>query len=101
MVRKLLENENQNISLAEMAAVIDRTNGFSGADIAALCREASYGPIRSLGADIEKMDSANVRPIEFQDFEEALRQTKASVTECDLKGYAEWNERFGCGMEKN
>ena len=68
--------------------------GYSGADLTALCREAAYGPIRSL-PDITAIESSNVRPISFEDFKDATAQIRASVSEEDLHQYLEWNERFG------
>ncbi|KAH8041250.1 hypothetical protein HPB51_014398 [Rhipicephalus microplus] len=36
-----------------------------------------------------------VRPVAFKDFEEALCQVRASVSQDDLHGYVEWNSMYG------
>ncbi|KAH7960069.1 hypothetical protein HPB49_016739 [Dermacentor silvarum] len=38
---------------------------------------------------------AQVRPVAFKDFEEALCQVRASVSQDDLHGYVEWNSMYG------
>ena len=37
----------------------------------------------------------DVRPISLQDFEYALTQVRASVSEKDLDFFVEWNKKFG------
>lgn len=59
-----------------------------------LCREAAIGPIRSI-LDILNISSNDVRPISRQDFEEALTQVRASVSNQDLELYLDWNQKFG------
>ena len=77
---------------------MSRTRGYSGADMANLCRDAALGPIRSLDmAAIENVSSADIRPVSMDDFELALRQVKPSVSEQDLQSYKEWDSRFGSG----
>ena len=68
--------------------------GYSGSDVAGLCSEAAFGPIRCLD-DIRNVDATKVRPISVQDFEEALTGIRASVSDKDLLLYKEWNEQFG------
>lgn len=68
--------------------------GYSGADLSALCREAAYGPIRSL-PNIEHIDSSLVRPIIYADFIAATAQVRASVSQQDLRMYVEWNRQYG------
>ena len=38
-----------------------------------------------------------MRPVNFSDFEAALKVVKASVSEKDLDLYLDWNKQFGCG----
>lgn len=38
---------------------------------------------------------SQVRPIALVDFEEALTQVRASVSQADLRQYVDWNEKFG------
>ena len=96
IVKNLLSRQNHILSEFDYTQIGDLTDGYSGADMATLCKEAAMGPIRSL--DYSKMDSIqpeDVRSIEFLDFESALRQVKASVSDKDLQNYHDWNEQYG------
>ena len=96
IVKNLLSTQNQILCESDYKKIGDLTGGYSGADMATLCKEAAMGPIRSL--DYSKMDSIqpeDVRSIEFLDFESALRQVKASVSDKDLQNYHDWNEQYG------
>lgn len=62
-----------------------------------LCRDAAIGPIRSLDySKIADVSSEDIRAIHVVDFENSLRQVKASVSDQDLDLYKDWNERYGC-----
>jgi hypothetical protein len=50
-------------------------------------------PISSVSAD-------QVRPINFQDFVNAMNQVKASVSKSDLDAYFEWDKSFGSNSSK-
>ena len=89
-------SQNHCLSEGNYEEIGQLTAGYSGADMANLCKEAAMGPIRSL--DYSKMDSIqpeDVRSIEFLDFESALKQIKASVSDKDLQNYHNWNEQYG------
>ena len=74
------------------------TDGYSGADMANLCRDAAMGPIRSIDYSlIDKISTGEVRPIEKSDFDDALRQVKASVSDKDLDLYRDWDAKYGSG----
>ena len=78
--------------------MVQHSDGFSGADMTQLCREASLGPIRSLQAvDIATITPDQVRPIAYSDFENAFRTVRPSVSPEDLELYENWNRTFGCG----
>ncbi|NWI26714.1 FIGL1 protein, partial [Sula dactylatra] len=98
IVTRLMSREHCSLSEEEMEVIVKKSNGFSGADMAQLCREASLGPIRSLQAtDIATITPEQVRPIAFLDFESAFRTVRPSVSSKDLELYETWNQTFGCG----
>ncbi|KAL3191606.1 hypothetical protein MRX96_059704 [Rhipicephalus microplus] len=61
-----------------------------------VCRLLAQGPIRSLSFEtLQHITAQQVRPVAFKDFEEALCQVRASVSQDDLHGYVEWNSMYG------
>ncbi len=74
-----------NINLNELA---DATKGFSGADIAAVCREAALSALRRSGLKPTK--------VTIEDFEYALSITRPSITPELLNYYKE----FEASMKK-
>ncbi|CBK24593.2 uncharacterized protein [Blastocystis hominis] len=92
----LKKNENQ-IDDAQIDVLVERSEGYSCADIHNLCREAAMGPIRDVSkrGGIAGMNLSNLRPINMEDFEYAFGQVRASVGQDDLDGYKQWNEKFG------
>ena len=96
IVRNLLHSQTHLIKDNEFEEIGNLTEGYSGADMANLCKESAMGPIRSL--DYSRMESVqpeDVRPINFCDFQDALRQVKASVSDKDLQMYLDWNNQYG------
>ncbi|XP_060681474.1 fidgetin-like protein 1 [Hemiscyllium ocellatum] len=98
IVMKLMSHENCSLNPEEMELIIEQSEGYSGADMTQLCREAALGPIRSIQiADISTITPDQVRPIAFIDFKDALVNVRPSVSLKDLELYEEWNKTFGCG----
>eukprot|EP01006_Ploeotia_vitrea_P020548 TRINITY_DN52846_c0_g1_i1.p1 TRINITY_DN52846_c0_g1~~TRINITY_DN52846_c0_g1_i1.p1 ORF type:complete len:588 (-),score=70.98 TRINITY_DN52846_c0_g1_i1:578-2176(-) len=84
-----------------------KTAGYSGHDITCLCRDASMMKLRRLVRDktkeeIKQMgkqgDMSGDLPVSMQDFEEALRNTPASVNATQLTRYSKWMEEFGSAV---
>lgn len=101
MIRNLLKSENVQMQDHELEEVVRRTDGYSGADMKALCSEAAMGPIRGIsGTSMFTLNQEDVRPINFEDFADALKCVKATVSQKDLNVYAEWDETFGSGLGK-
>lgn len=98
IVTNLMAQEKNQLRDHELHSVVTATQGFSGADMTQLCREAALGPIRSIQlGDITTITAEQVRPILYSDFQEALNTVRPSVSSKDLELYEEWNKTFGCG----
>lgn len=98
IVTRLMSKEHCSLTEEEIELIVKKSNGYSGADMTQLCREASLGPIRSLQSmDIATIMPDQVRPIAFLDFESAFRTVRPSVSSKDLELYETWNQTFGCG----
>lgn len=98
IVTNLMAQEKNQLREQELDSVVAGTQGFSGADMTQLCREAALGPIRSIQlGDITTITAEQVRPILYSDFLEALNTVRPSVSSKDLELYDEWNKTFGCG----
>lgn len=100
--------KNEKLESVDLEDVVRRTEGYSGADIANLCREAAYMPMRRklksegrLGRKLndpawkEQFSQAVNIPLTMDDFNEALKNVKPSVGQGDLKHYMDWMEEFG------
>ncbi|XP_006136421.2 fidgetin-like protein 1 [Pelodiscus sinensis] len=98
IVTRLMSNEHCCLREEEIDLIVKKSDGFSGADMTQLCREASLGPIRSLqNMDIATITPEQVRPISFLDFDNAFKTVRPSVSSKDLELYEHWNQTFGCG----
>ncbi|KAL8583523.1 Fidgetin-like protein 1 [Nucella lapillus] len=96
IVRRLMSQQKCHLTEADIAAIGQQTDGYSGADMASLCREAALGPIRSIPFEqMEYIQPEQVPAITMRDFEAALPQVRPSVSEKDLDVYITWNNTYG------
>lgn len=96
LIKHLVKNYDCSMSEADFEKIAKFTEGYSGADMNSLCREAAMGPLRDVNTDIQNIDAANIRPISIRDFGRASRQVKSSVDPDDVKMYEDWDVKFGC-----
>jgi katanin p60 ATPase-containing subunit A1 len=84
--------------------IVKKTEGFSGADITNVCREAAYMPMRrklkNEGGfknitDLKKFEEEVSVPLKKEDFIEALKSVNKSVGKEDLHKYDNWMKEFG------
>ncbi|KAE8597152.1 hypothetical protein XENTR_v10016373 [Xenopus tropicalis] len=98
IVVSLMAKEHCSLAEQEVEAIVLQADGFSGADMTQLCREAALGPIRSIQLmDISTITPEQVRPIAYIDFQSAFLVVRPSVSQKDLELYENWNKTFGCG----
>ncbi|XP_063821477.1 fidgetin-like protein 1 [Ostrinia nubilalis] len=99
MIENLLQSEPHELSDPQLGEVAALTAGFSGADVKSLCSEAAMGPVRAVPlAQIATIQRDKVRPVNIQDFKNALQRVRPSVSQDDLGQYVKWNQTYGQGF---
>ncbi|CAK1582208.1 unnamed protein product [Parnassius mnemosyne] len=99
IISNLLKDENNDLTCEQVAEIATLTDGYSGADMKSLCSEAAMGPIRSVPlSQIVSIDRDKVRPVNVEDFINALQRVRPSVSQDDLGQYVKWNSTYGQGF---
>ncbi|XP_035005841.1 fidgetin [Hippoglossus stenolepis] len=103
IVTQLLAQSQHKYCLSEeeLALLVQRTEGFSGLDLARLCQEALVGllHVSAQGMDMTGMMSrGQIRPLTYQDFESVFCKFQASISQKEIDTYTEWNKMFGCSQ---
>ncbi|KAA0186913.1 hypothetical protein HAZT_HAZT008950 [Hyalella azteca] len=92
----LPDQQNHTLTATDMSWVATETEGFSGADVAALCSEAAMGPVRAIDPSrMRHIALDQVRPIGINDFRKGVSSVRPSVCQDELKLYTEWNCKYG------
>jgi len=79
----------------EMEQLVALSEGYSGSDLHALCREAALAPLRELGDQLATVAASRVRPLQLRDFTAALGVIRPSVAPEQLKHLEDWDRQFG------
>lgn len=96
IVERLMSTEKNDLTPDNVEEIAKLTDGYSGADMNNLCKEASLGPIRSIDFRmISSIDSQAVRPVTLADFHDALKVVRPSVSPSDLNQYLDWDKIYG------
>jgi len=102
--RQLLDICLKEIKLApdvSLDVIADMLEGYSGADINNVCRDAAMMAMRrrisGLNADeIKRLNQEEIDlPTTHEDFQVALQKVSRSVSNDDLKKYGEWMKEYG------
>lgn len=95
----LLQGQHVDMGSACLAEIVELTHGYSGSDMASLCKEAAMRPVRELSAEmLITVDVGALRPIALQDFRKALQVVRSSVSTETLAAFESWNSQFGCDV---
>ncbi|MDP8002686.1 MAG: AAA family ATPase [Caldisphaera sp.] len=92
---KLLDMLTSKIKLdnsVDFDRLADLLDGYSGSDIRDIVQDAYMRSVREYFESDGKSDV--VRPLTIEDFSEAIRSRKPSVSKEMLKIYEQWDERF-------
>ncbi|XP_030199822.1 fidgetin [Gadus morhua] len=99
IIGQLLAPHGYCLSEEERALLVQRTEGFSGQDVAQLGQEAVLGCLHGLPAsDASTLHPGQMRPVSYQDFDNVFCKFQPSVSQKDLDKYTEWNKAFGCSQ---
>ena len=86
------------VSLDALAA---KMQGYSGADITNLCRDAAMMPMRRAIKGLNREEIKNLRkedtdlPVSQADLEQVLARVNSSVAAADLEKHKQWLAEFG------
>lgn len=94
LIRNLLKKQPYDISDNELRSIVELTEGFSGSDLANLCREAAFGPIRELGSRVMTAAASDVRSLQYIDFQGALENIRPSVTKESIVEFEAWSKKY-------
>ena len=94
MMKEMELGNKYEINEEEIEYIVQKTKGYSGADLRNLCAEAALNPLRG-AIDIARLTKESLRATNSNDFKEALEQVKPTVSQKDLKQYLEWNRSYG------
>ncbi|XP_041831792.1 katanin p60 ATPase-containing subunit A1 [Melanotaenia boesemani] len=85
----------------DLDKIAEQMEGYSGADITNVCRDASLMAMRRRIEGLTPEEIRNISrdemhmPTTMEDFESALRKVSKSVSAADLEKYEKWIEEFG------
>jgi len=92
------EGVNTALTDEDFVELAVRSEGYSGRDIANVCREVIMLPVRELDMAglLEDSDKeVKVRDITLKDFKKTLKKVKPMSNAAILKQYNDWAEEFG------
>ncbi|XP_020352011.1 katanin p60 ATPase-containing subunit A1 isoform X2 [Oncorhynchus kisutch] len=101
---ELLKINLKELELAndvDMAKIAEQMEGYSGADITNVCRDASLMAMRRRIEGLMPEEIRNISrdemhmPTTMEDFESSLKKVSKSVSASDLEKYEKWIEEFG------
>lgn len=96
MLSKLMSDQSHMLSDGHLAELVRDSEGYSGADIQALCREAALAPIKNL-TNLDEIESIDrLPPIHFEHFQTALKTVRPSVAPSEIERYVDFHKKFGC-----
>ncbi|KRZ73312.1 Katanin p60 ATPase-containing subunit A1 [Trichinella papuae] len=101
---EMLKLNLRDLKLADdldLTEIAEKLEGYSGADLTNVCRDAAMMSMRQRIAGLEMDEIARLHaedldlPITRQDFVEALARSSKSVSQQDLDKYEKWMKEFG------
>jgi len=104
LVQRLMSRQGAKHALGEgdIAEIVRRTAGYSGADMTQLCQAAAWAPLREMAShvtDITAVQADSIRAISLKDFKRALKAQGPSVAQSELARYEAFDGEFGMAAQ--
>jgi len=101
--RQMFQINLKGVNLApgvDFEHLVANTDGYSGADLTNVCREASFMPMREIeGLSLDEIrnlkDTLKDKPLTMEYFNKAIIATQRSVGSESLAKFKEWMDQFG------
>ncbi|KAL0547885.1 hypothetical protein IC582_012317 [Cucumis melo] len=95
LLKHNLKGQSYSLPTRDLERLVKQTEGYSGSDLQALCEEAAMMPIRELGGNILTVKADQIRSLKYEDFQEAMKVIRPSLSKSSWKELEEWNQSFG------
>eukprot|EP00833_Pecoramyces_ruminatium_P013257 jgi/Orpsp1_1/1187289/evm.model.d7180000056614.1 len=101
---QLLQINTKSIKLTgdvDLKELATRLDGYSGADITNICRDASMMSMRRRIKGLRPEEIKNIpkdeleAPVTLEDFNIAISKIQRSVSQADIKKFDQWMEEYG------
>ncbi|KAL0219181.1 hypothetical protein P9112_004834 [Eukaryota sp. TZLM1-RC] len=94
------KSQSKGQDYVDIDKLVELTDGYSGADLTNICRDASFSVIRKAIAglspeQIQHLDKDKVDTIHMSDFLDCLERIKPSVDKKDVERHVLWANEFG------
>merc|ERR1719461_1465819 len=100
IIQQACSKVNVKLSTSNFRDIVKKTEGYSGHDIAQLCKDAAMGPIRGIPASqLAKIPAKNIPPVSHKHFLQSLQAVKPSVSAASGKKYDDWAKKYGSTLE--
>lgn len=102
--QQLFDINLKTVKLAEdvcLPDIAERLNGYSGADIANICRDAAFMSMRKRIANLSADEIKNLpedaldQPVTQQDLDDSIAKISSSVAKEDIEKHTQWMTKFG------
>jgi SpoVK/Ycf46/Vps4 family AAA+-type ATPase len=93
LILHLMSNVPYKLGSRDLKQLAKLTEGYSGSDLSALCKEAAMFPVRGLSH--RELQEGKIPPVSINHFRAAMEVIRPSVSQQSLNFYMRWNSEFG------
>ena len=99
LIKHLSSGQNMLLSDHDIRKICEATEGFSGSDLTALCKETAMIPIREISVEkLMSIDAGKIRSVVLNDFMTSLSHVRPSTSHETITKLEKWNAQFGTSV---